>query len=715
MTSLNKSGSRKLLIIRITMVVVALAVTVLVVPNVWAVIEVPNSNNDIFFQTSADQTPLNIGDYYTNATGDNTHHLARINIPCIPNETYRVELFDPEVYDAGPPPGAEIVDDEVRPQPPGPADGDPTSFTLRSPNGSVIATNVYPSVDPTGPPPPSHDAWVTFGTITLPASPVISDTCGIYTIEPVTGDESGNANITNDDNAWKYQVLGGPGGLGTETFDAAFGPDNLPGTGDEVTLAVQRLSYQHNLVATQTFSWFVNAGNPNWTGRNFDVDIDDGVLPDTGLCGGITNPNCSITYVSPSGATFPATLSGNAEWNPGQPNRGTGDVFTNVEPGLWHVEVQIPVNNQYIIEIEGSPVCIVCPPLPDVFINKDDFVVEVKSPGVTTYTIAITNTGPGAAMPIAGPEVVDTLPPNTTFASCAILPPLEGTCAESAPGIVSYELNGQTQPLDAASGNVVGPPILAYLPGINSTLVNSGRLQLVVNINPGLADSTLLTNTAQVDWTDIDGNDYAPRSDDDTDIVRLNGMIHVQKLTNGFDANDPNADPVPEINPGDTVTWEYIVTNIGDAPLSNVTVTDDQGVIPVFVGGDTNNNGLLDLTETWIFQATGVAQDLASSNQPATQCGPGGFTRPTYANRGIASGQISQTTPVTDDDLSHYCNPPPGIIHVEKLTNGVDADDPNADPVPEISPGDTVTWEYIVTNIGTVPLSNVNVEDDQLA
>ncbi len=52
---------------------------------------------------------------------------------------------------------------------------------------------------------------------------------------------------------------------------------------------------------------------------------------------------------------------------------------------------------------------------------------------------------------------------------------------------------------------------------------------------------------------------------------------------------------------------------------------------------------------------------------------------------------------VTDTDLSHYRNPN-AAIDLEKLTNGVDADDPlNA---PKIAPGDTVTFTYQVTNTG---------------
>ena len=55
------------------------------------------------------------------------------------------------------------------------------------------------------------------------------------------------------------------------------------------------------------------------------------------------------------------------------------------------------------------------------------------------------------------------------------------------------------------------------------------------------------------------------------------------------------------------------MTNPGTEPLSNVTVRDDNGTAdtaddfsPVFKGGDTNNNGLLDPGETWTYTATGT-------------------------------------------------------------------------------------------------------------
>ena len=90
------------------------------------------------------------------------------------------------------------------------------------------------------------------------------------------------------------------------------------------------------------------------------------------------------------------------------------------------------------------------------------------------------------------------------------------------------------------------------------------------------------------------------------------------------------------LKPGSTVTWTYVVTNTGDVRLANVTVTDDQaGVTPLYQSGDTNNNNLLDLTETWTYEATGTA------------------VVGQYKNTGKVTGSYGSDT-VTDTDLSHY-------------------------------------------------------------
>jgi len=58
---------------------------------------------------------------------------------------------------------------------------------------------------------------------------------------------------------------------------------------------------------------------------------------------------------------------------------------------------------------------------------------------------------------------------------------------------------------------------------------------------------------------------------------------------------------------GSPISWMYTVTNIGNVPLSNVQVTDKQGVVPVYQSGDTNGDDKLDLTESWVYSANGTA------------------------------------------------------------------------------------------------------------
>jgi len=190
-----------------------------------------------------------------------------------------------------------------------------------------------------------------------------------------------------------------------------------------------------------------------------------------------------------------------------------------------------------------------------------------------------------------------------------------------------------------------------------------------------------------------------PVSDTDPDHYFGSGpCIHIEKSTNGQDADTPTG---PVITVGGAVLWEYVVTNCGNVPLSNVVVTDDNGTpgnladdwSPTYIIGDTGNFGVLDLTEIWIYQALGTA----AAGQ--------------YANNSTATGTPPVGSNVSDDDPSHYFgSAPTPAIHIEKHTNGVDAD---TAPGPNIMEGDIVTWEYIVTNTGSVSLTSIVVTDNQ--
>jgi large repetitive protein len=171
--------------------------------------------------------------------------------------------------------------------------------------------------------------------------------------------------------------------------------------------------------------------------------------------------------------------------------------------------------------------------------------------------------------------------------------------------------------------------------------------------------------------------------------------ISIITMTNLTDNDSPPGLFVPV---GDAVTWTYTVNNTGNVNLSNVKVVDDKGVIVTYVSGDTNGDGYLNLTETWIFQAAGTA------------------TAGQYTNLGSVTGTPPVGPDVSDSNPDNYFGQKPGISMV-KTTNSTDNDLPPGMFVPV---GDTVTWTYTVTwkynvtNTGNVNLTNVTVRDDQL-
>jgi uncharacterized repeat protein (TIGR01451 family) len=168
--------------------------------------------------------------------------------------------------------------------------------------------------------------------------------------------------------------------------------------------------------------------------------------------------------------------------------------------------------------------------------------------------------------------------------------------------------------------------------------------------------------------------------------------IGILKETNGTD------DQCLNILTGESVTWTYTVENNGNLVLSNVVVTDDNGTPldtsddfnATYVSGDTNLDGKLGTTETWIFSASGTAQEGEYHNI-ATVVGDWTF--------GAGSGTV------TSFEEDCYVGVTPSIA-ILKTTNGTD----NLCPV--VAVGETVTWAYSVTNTGDIGLTNVVVTDN---
>jgi hypothetical protein len=132
-------------------------------------------------------------------------------------------------------------------------------------------------------------------------------------------------------------------------------------------------------------------------------------------------------------------------------------------------------------------------------------------------------------------------------------------------------------------------------------------------------------------------------------FTNMKEAINIVKKTVGSDGSE--GDNVFVLT-GALVTWKYYVTNTGSVPLSNVAVVDSVGgVTPAYLSGDTNSNGKLDLTETWVFTATGT------NNTPI-----GTWYNNTGSVTGTYTDSDNQAHTVTDSDNSGYYSQKPGVV-----------------------------------------------------
>ncbi len=112
------------------------------------------------------------------------------------------------------------------------------------------------------------------------------------------------------------------------------------------------------------------------------------------------------------------------------------------------------------------------------------------------------------------------------------------------------------------------------------------------------------------DTTDENGNPVDGEEVEAEDPSNYYGTMVGIDITKYVQGDDANEAPGVLIDADETAMFTYEVTNTGNAPLTVVSITDDAGtpgdatvdVTPSLVSGDTNDDGLLDTEETWIYE-----------------------------------------------------------------------------------------------------------------
>jgi uncharacterized repeat protein (TIGR01451 family) len=273
----------------------------------------------------------------------------------------------------------------------------------------------------------------------------------------------------------------------------------------------------------------------------------------------------------------------------------------------------------------------------DVSVSKVDTSDPVPAGNNLSYTITITNAGPGLA---TSAVLSDTLPAGTTFASLA--PPGGWSCTTPAVG-----LGG------AVSCSIANMP------------VGSASFTLSVQVDANVAHGTLISNTATVSSASgdpIPGNNSATATTTVTDTTAPTVIINQAS---------GQADPALSSPINFTAIFSEPVTGFGDN-AADVTIAGTAGATTATVtgSGTTYNVATSGMTATGTVVVTipaGAAQDLAGNPSAASTSKDNTVTFAPVVP--VATGIVRASASPTNAASVQF------IVTFSEDVNGVDAGD----------------------------------------
>lgn len=205
---------------------------------------------------------------------------------------------------------------------------------------------------------------------------------------------------------------------------------------------------------------------------------------------------------------------------------------------------------------------------------------------------------------------------------------------------------------------------------------------------------------------DVQGQPGVTATDQESSEVDLTfcqgGIALVKK---GFaTTNDVDGGELGCIN----IVYSFLITNQGQQILENILVTDPLlgGQIGGLLEGDTNNNGKLDLSETWSYTSIYVIQ-------------PEDIANGMVENQAEVTGNVNGKPDVTVSDFSHFDDPfddaptVVSLLHCQTPDMGLIKEgvvvDSNGDECL-----DSILYTFTLTNTGNADLDGITLEDPVL-
>lgn len=201
--------------------------------------------------------------------------------------------------------------------------------------------------------------------------------------------------------------------------------------------------------------------------------------------------------------------------------------------------------------------------------------------------------------------------------------------------------------------------------------------------------------------TDLSDNDSVLEDDPTQNTVCQSDSIALIK-TAIF--NDEDSDGCSDV--GETITYNFTLTNTGNTTITNVVLTDPMlGGTITLASGDTDSDNQLDINETWSYTANYTITQANIDNGSVTN-------QATVTGTSISGNNVSDLSDndsiLEDDQTQTNLCQSDGIALIKTAT----FNDEDTDGCSDV--GETITYNFTLTNTGNTTITNVVLTDPML-